>query len=422
MQLGQHYEYERAKQHSAPYFDLPETERLYHLWILGKTRMGKSTLLRSILAQDILAGRGCALFDPHGDLARDLLLLIPPERREDVVYFNPADRDYPMAFNVFEFCPLEQRDLAAENIMDAFRHIWDIGPSTPQLEQILFNAIRAVLDVPDGTLLSVKFMLTSHRYRNRVLGYVTDPIIQNFWAEDFNRLTPRDQYERALSTLNKIGQLIADRTVRNIVGQPTGTKGTDQTVALDFGQLMDGKIFIANLDRAKLGKRKSAMLGALLLAKFNTTAMGRETRTPFHIVLDECHTFGSAVFVDMLAGIGKFGLSLTLCHQYIDQLDEELREALIGNVGTTLAFKIGTSDARLIEPEFFQVSDKELTNSRPYSAYVTTANATQRLWMPPPDLKKYAESPQKIIDRCRNELARPREQVEKRIERFIARA
>ena len=223
----------KRKRRSRPIFSISDEERARHLWVIGKTGVGKSTFLQNQIAQDINAGHGLGIFDPHGDLAEAALRLVPPRRRNDVVLFDPSDRNYPIGFNIFDQIPTERRPFVASSVVDCFKAIW--GSSWgPQLEMFLYSASAALLDFPDGTLLGLKHIMTSKTYRARVLGKVRDPAVPRLLA---NRLRQahagKEQRERTLSTLNKIGQLITDPTIRNIIGQPRSR--------LSFREIMDGR-------------------------------------------------------------------------------------------------------------------------------------------------------------------------------------
>lgn len=384
-----------------------------HLWLLGKSGQGKSTALANFIAQDIAAGRGLALIDPHGDLAETVLSLIPPQRRSETVYFAPADRAFPIGFNPLAKIARDDRPLVAAAITEAFRNLWSDSWG-PQLEQFLYNAVAALLDMPGGTLLGVKYILTSKTYRARVVAHIADPEIRQFWLKDFAEHMPeKEQRERTLSTLNKIGQFIADPAIRNILGQPRNR--------LDLAGVMDeGGIFIANLAQGAIGVRKANLLGSLIASSFHTAALRRrETRRPFFLYVDEFHSFGSTVFADMLSGIRKFGVSLTLAHQYVSQLSPPLRDALIGTVGITIAFRLGGGDAELLGNEF-GLAPRDFTTLPPFAAQARADDDTRRLAMPGLTVKRYPSALRKIIRRCHSQCSTERPTVENRIERFIS--
>lgn len=353
-------------------------------------------------------------FDPHGDAADNILLHIPPRRRNDVILYDPSDQNYPIAFNILNKIPSDRRPFVASSVVDAFKSIWGYSWG-PQLEQFLYNGIAALLDTPDGTLMGLKFLITSPEYRARVISYIEDPVIKNFWQTDFEELMPeREQRERTLSTLNKIGALISDPAIRNSIGQ--------SRTALNLKDIIDkGYILIVRLPQGQLGIEKSSLIGALLMSHIHLTALQRQNHNPFHIYADECHFVGNQTLIEMLSGIRKFGISLVLAHQYLDQLTPEFRAALLGTVGTIVSFRLGAADAKFLAPEF-QLSEQDddpLHAVPPYHAYARVNGRAPLLKMTPTDAKEYPSSPKKIQNRCRSVYATPRSQVEERIERFI---
>ncbi len=405
------FDFKRKKRRSRPIFSITEDERARHLWVIGKTGVGKSTFLLNAIAQDIRAGNGVGVFDPHGDLADAALQLVPPNRRKDVVLFDPSDRDFPTGFNNFHSVPVERRPFVASSVVDCFKAIWGTSWG-PQLEMFLFAASAALLDFPDGTLLGLKHIMTSKTYRARVLGHVRDPAVKDFWQTDFAKHMPeKEQRERTLSTLNKIGQLITDPTVRNVIGQTRSR--------LSFREIMDGrKIFIARLAQGELGIQKSSLIGALLISALHTAALQRrDIRTPFHLTVDEFHNFGLG-FNEMLSGIRKFGVTLTLCHQFLGQVPDDLAEAMIGTIGATLAFQLGGNDAERLA-KTFNLKPEELSSLEPHTAYINIGARTHQLRMDPAPERVYPASPSHIRRACRAQFAQRREHVERRIAAFI---
>ena len=395
------------------YFDpIYNTRRFSHTWILGKSGVGKSTALVNWALEDIFNNEGIAFFDPHGEAINEILTHIPPDRRNDVVLIDPSDYQFPIAFNILYNIPKDRRPFVASSVVDSFKSIWGYSWG-PQLEQFLYNGIAALLDVPDGTLVGLKYILTSPTYRKRVLSFVEDPAIKDFWLTDFEEHMPeREQRERTLSTLNKIGALIADPAIRNSIGQVK--------TSIDLKDIMDkGHILLVRLPQGRLGIEKSSLIGALYMSHLHLTALSRSVK-PFHVFADECHNFGNQTLIEMLSGIRKFNVSLTLAHQYLDQLTRELRAALLGTVGTIVSFRLGATDAKTLEPEFRLTRDDDpLTALAPYSAHVRSNGLTEHLRMPPITAPSDPKAPQKIRNRCRNEYALPRAQVEERIARFI---
>lgn len=413
MQLGfiRQFDPRRREEFFTP-LDISDERRLQHLFVIGRTGTGKSTALKNFILQDIAAGAGCAIFDPHGDDTEQLLSLIPPERQKDVILYDPSDFDFPIGFNPLHNIPVQRRPFVASAIVDCFRAIW--GHSWgPQVEMFVYAGVAALLDKPDGTLLGLKFLLTSRNYRTRVLAQVQDPAIRDFWKTDFETHMPeREQRERTLSTLNKIGALIADPAIRNSIAQVR--------TAIDFADILDrGLIFVARLPQGELGIEKSALIGALLLSNFHLNALRRKTRTPFHLYLDEFHHFGNGTVIEMLSGIRKFGVSLTVACQYLDQLSPAMKSAVLGTVGTMLAFRTGSLDSETLSPEFgLSRNDHWLSALPPFRAYART-DRTIELFMPSMPEEGRQKFARKVRERCRSQFAVPRTVIDERIARFI---
>jgi hypothetical protein len=413
MQLGliRQFDPHRREEYFTP-LDISDERRLQHLFVIGRTGTGKSTALKNLILQDIVAGAGCAFFDPHGDDTVQLLSLIPPERQKDVILYDPSDFDFPIGFNPLNNVPVQRRAFVASAIVDCFRAIW--GHSWgPQVEMFVYAGVAALLDKPDGTLLGLKFLLTSRSYRTRVLAQVQDPAVRDFWETDFETHMPeREQRERTLSTLNKIGALIADPAIRNSIAQVK--------TAIDFGDILDrGLIFVARLPQGELGIEKSSLIGALLLSNFHLNALRRKSRAPFHLYLDEFHHFGNNTVIEMLSGIRKFGVSLTVACQYLDQLSPAMKSAVLGTVGTMLAFRTGALDAETLTREFeLKRDDTALSALAPFRAYARTDRTTE-LRMPPMPETGRPKIARKVRDRCRSQYALPRRVIDERIARFI---
>ena len=327
-------------------FGLPQNDRRQHLYMIGKSGTGKTTLLRNLILQDIEAGNGVAVIDPHGDLATEILDYIPQHRIEDVAYFNPADLEYPVGFNLLEYIPSDERHLVASGIVSAFRSIWPEFWG-PRLEYILYAAVAALLDCENVSLLGVQRMLSDDRYRAWVVKQVKDPQVRSFWVNEFENFDERFLREAVAPIQNKVGQLLMSPHLRNILGQVRSR--------IDARFMMDnGRIFIADLSKGKLGADKSNLLGALLVTQFQLAAMSRsdvpeETRRDFFLYVDEFQSFTSDSFVSILSEARKYRLCLTLSHQYTDQLRPEIKDAVFGNVGSIVAFRVGHRDAKTLE-------------------------------------------------------------------------
>jgi hypothetical protein len=328
-------------------FGLRSHDRRQHLYVIGQTGTGKSTLLRNLILQDIEAGRGVGLIDPHGDLALEILDQIPPWRTDDVVYFDPSAND-PLALNLFR-ATSDDWHLVASGIISAFKKIW--GDSWgPRLEYVLFAAVGALLQCNNTSLLGVSRMLHDAAYRTWVVRQVKDPMIRSFWVNEFELYDKRFRLEVISPIQNKVGQLFFAPPIRNVLGQ-VGSK-------INFRFMIDRKrIFVANLCRGRLGDTHSNLLGSLLVTGFEIAALSRanvpaEERPDFQLYVDEFQHCATESFASILSEARKYGLSLTLAHQYLGQLSEPISRAIFGNVGSFISFRVGESDAPILERQF----------------------------------------------------------------------
>ncbi|MDE1970565.1 MAG: type IV secretion system DNA-binding domain-containing protein [Patescibacteria group bacterium] len=334
-------------------FGIREDDRRRHTYIIGKSGMGKSVLLENMAIQDMVAGRGLAFIDPHGDSVEKLLDFVPENRIKDVIYFDPSVLDQAIAFNPMENVTPDRRHLVASGLMSVFKKIWpDVWSA--RMEYILNNCLMALLEIPDATLLGIMRLLNDKDYRKYVIDQLTDPLIRDFWTKEFARYKEQFQTEAIAPIQNKIGQITMNPLLRNIVGQPHST--------IDIRKIMDeGSIFLVNLSRGKIGEDNSRILGALLTTKLQLAAMSRidipdeKDRKDFYLYIDEFQHFATPAFASILAEARKFHLNLIVANQYISQMDETVRDAIVGNVGTMMVFRIGPDDAELFEKEMFPV-------------------------------------------------------------------
>ena len=330
-------------------FGMGTADRRSHIYTLGKTGSGKSTLLRNLLVQHIEHGHGVALLDPHGDLAEDLLDHIPRRRTDDVVYLNPADLEFPIGLNPLLNVPPDERHLVASGIVAAFKSLWRESWG-PRLEYILYNCVASLLDCQNVTLLGVNRLLTNTKYRNWVVRQVRDPFVREFWLEEFSNYDERFLRDAISPIQNKVGQFLTNGPVRNILGQVR--------TRLNFRRILDNQgIFIANLSKGQLGADKANLLGSLITTQFQFAAMSRanipeEVRQDFFLFIDEFQNFTTDSFASILSEARKYRLNLTLSHQYIAQITEPIREAVFGNVGTLISFRVGEADAVRLQKEF----------------------------------------------------------------------
>ena len=410
-------------------FGIKTDDRRRHVYVVGKTGMGKTEMLVNMAIQDIQAGRGVGFIDPHGEAAERLLDFIPSNRVNDVIYFNPADLDFPIAFNVMEKVESEHRHLVASGLMGVFKKIWpDVWSA--RMEYILNNCILALLEYPDSTLLGVNRMLADPDYRKKIIDRVTDPVVKSFWLQEFARYTQRYEVEATAAIQNKVGQFISNPLIRNIIGQVKSK--------IDMRRLMDeGKILIANISKGRIGEDNSRLLGALVVTKLQLAAMSRvdvpeEKRRDFYLYVDEFQNFATEAFCNILSEARKYRLSLTLGNQYLAQLDEMtpsgrstmVRDAVFGNVGTIVSFRIGAEDAECMEKEFtpeFLAAD--FVNLGKYNVYLKLmidglAGRPFSAETLPPASKSAESYREKIIKVSRERYGTPRKIIEEKISKW----
>jgi len=333
-------------------FGIKAKDRTRHMYVIGKTGMGKSTLLENLAIQDIQNGEGLAFIDPHGKSAELLLDYVPKERIKDVLYFAPFDMDYPISFNVMEDVGPDKRHLVVSGLMSAFKKIW-VDAWSARMEYILSNTLLALLEYPGSTLLGINRMLSDKSYRKKVVDNIKDPAVKSFWVDEFAKYTDRFAAEATPAIQNKVGQFTSNPLIRNIVGQPTST--------FDLRKMMDErKIIIINLSKGRVGETNANLLGSMLITKIYLAAMSRADTSEanlkklpnFYLYVDEFQSFANESFADILSEARKYKLNLTIAHQYIEQMSEEVRAAVFGNVGTMTCFRVGAFDAEVLEKEF----------------------------------------------------------------------
>jgi energy-coupling factor transporter ATP-binding protein EcfA2 len=398
-------------------FGIKEKDRSGHIYCIGKTGTGKSTLLLNMAIADIHAGKGVGIIDPHGDLSEAILDYIPSERIKDVIYFTGCDTQYPIAFNPLYKVTAEERHLVASNIISTLKRIW-MDSWGPRLEHILRNTILTLAYYPHATLLDIQPLLLDFDFRKKVLQFVTDTALLDFWYKEFNAMSPQLKSEAISPIVNKVGLFQTHIHVRNIVGQEVSSF----TIADVMNQK---KIFIANLSKGHLGEDATTLLGSMLITQFQTAALARSkepeyTRTPFYLYIDEMHSFVTLSFADILAESRKYGLSLFLTHQYIDQLHEDIRKAILGNVGTIISFRIGANDAEILKPEFNSLFDVEDFIRLPqYAIYLkllidgTTSEPFSAFTLPITQEKQFTKN--EVIEHSRKIYGTERRIVEQQI-------
>jgi len=394
---------------------LSQDARLRHLYVIGQTGTGKSTLLLNLITQDLLNGHGVALLDPHGDLAEAVLQQMPGWRGDDLVYFNPSDLERPIGFNMLSQTPPDQRPLITDGVVSAFRHVWPDFWG-PRLEHIFAHAVRSLMDAPGATLLMLPRLLQDDAYRQSVVEHVRDPVVRAFWLQEFNSYSSKFRSEAIAPILNKIGRVLMTPAIRNIIAQPKS--------AIDLKFMMDdSRVLICNLSKGKLGEGPSHLLGALMVTALAQAAFSRSgKRRPFHLYVDEFQNFTTGGFSLILSEARKYGLSLTLAHQYLGQLPDDLREAVFGNVGSMIAFRVGAEDAPVLAHQF-DLSRyeglKELANFSAWSSILDEGvpGETFRLdAYPPPSIGNHRSD--RLVKNSRIRFGQKREKVEELIKQF----
>lgn len=405
-------------------FGIKTKDRSRHMYVIGKTGMGKSTLLENLAVQDIQNGEGLAFIDPHGKTADLLLEYVPPERIKDVVYFAPFDTEFPISFNVMEDVGASKRHLVANGLMSAFKKIW-VDAWSARMEYILNNILLALLEYPDSTLVGVNRMLADKDYRKVVVDNITDPSVKSFWVDEFAKYGDRYMQEAGAAIQNKIGQFISNPLIRNIIGQPKSS--------FDIRKIMDEKkIMIINLSKGRVGEANANLLGSMVITKIYLAALSRadvtesklKTLPSFNLFVDEFQSFANESFADILSEARKYKLSLTVAHQYIEQMSEEVRAAVFGNVGTMITFRVGAYDAEVLEKEFAPTfSAEDLVNLGFVQIYLklmidgVSSPPFSASTLPPikkPDISFKGD----IIESSRKTFAHPREEVEANIKKW----
>ena len=405
-------------------FGIKAKDRQRHMYVIGKTGMGKSTLLENMAVQDIQNGEGMAFIDPHGSAAETLLNYIPEHRKNDVVYFAPFDMEYPISFNIMEDVGPDKRHLVVSGLMSVFKKIW-VDAWSARMEYILSNTLLALLEYPDSTLLSVNRMLADKDYRKKVVDNVTDPSVKSFWVDEFAKYTDRFAAEATPAIQNKIGQFTANPVIRNIIGQPKSS--------FDIRKMMDEKkILIMNLSKGLIGETNANLLGSMLTTRIYLAAMSRADLPPekmrempnFYFYVDEFQSFANATFANILSEARKYHLNLTIAHQYVTQMEEEVRDAVFGNVGTIISFRVGPLDAELLEtiftPQFLSADIVNLGYTQIYLTLMIDGIGSQPFsaMTLPPIAPPTISCKEMAIASSREQFTRPRADVEADIHKF----
>ncbi len=397
-------------------FGIKTKDRMRHVYIIGKTGMGKSVLLENIAISDVRSGRGITVVDPHGDLADHVLEAIPAWRAKDVVLFDPADTAHPVALNLLENINPEYRPLIASGIVAIFYKLF-ANSWGPRLEHVLRNTLLALLETPGTTLLGVMRMLVDTDYRAKIVANVTDPVVRSFWVDEFANFKPQNLSEIVGPIQNKVGQFLSSHVIRNVVGQEKST--------INIRQLMDeGKIFIVNLSKGKLGDDASALFGSMLITKIQLDAMSRANvpeaqRIDHHLIVDEFQNFATDAFAVILAEARKYHLSLTMANQYVAQMSDVIKGAVFGNVGSLVSFQVGYDDATYFSNQYAKtVTDIDVMSLDKYNIFVRLlidnmpSAAFSASTLPPPSLDTDPALVEEIREYSRATYSHPRAEVE----------
>lgn len=404
-------------------FGIKVDDRRRHMYVIGKTGMGKSTLLENMIVEDIEKGQGVAVVDPHGDLVEKIIRYVPSNRVNDVVYFNPADLNYPVAFNILENVDPGLRHIVASGLIGVFKKIW-ADSWGPRLEYVLRNTILALLDYPGSTMLGIMRMLTDKVYRKKVIDRIADPVVKSFWVDEFSKYPDKFAVEAIAPIQNKVGQFLSNSLIRNIIGQVKST--------IDMREIMDsGKILLLNLSKGRVGEDTSALLGAMMITKIQLAAMSRvdileKDRKDFYLYVDEFQNFATGSFANILSEARKYHLNLVIAHQYIEQLDDIVRAAVFGNVGTLICFRVGATDAEELVKEFTpRFVEEDLVNLPKFTVYlklmidgIASEPFSAEILPPLQATRKLGVEEEKVIRVSRERYAKSRDVVEDKIVRW----
>lgn len=407
-------------------FGIKRKDRRQHMYVLGKSGTGKSVLLSNMIIQNIKNGEGVCVIDPHGELVQEILASIPPERVNDTIYFNPGDIDYHVGFNVLELEDVNYKHLVASGIMGIFTKIWANAWSS-RMEYILNNAILALLDTPGSTLLGIPRLLVDKDYRQTIITNLKDPVVRAFWVHEYEAWRDQFRNEAIAPIQNKVGQFLSTAIVRNVVGQSKST--------IDIFNIMNsGKIFLVNVSKGRVGEDNSALLGGMLITKIQLAAMERvripeDQRKDFYLYVDEFQNFVTDSFANILSEARKYRLNLTIAHQYIGQLETEsgaqVRDAVFGNVGTMIVFRVGATDADFLEKEFEpEFEPQDFVNLPNYHIYLKlmvdgiASRPFSATTLPPIKVEHSEEIVKKVVETSRRLYMRPRKEVEDEITRW----
>ncbi len=404
-------------------FGIKRKDRRQHVYILGKSGTGKSALMYNMIIQNIHNGEGVCMVDPHGENVEAILSAIPPHRLKDVIYFNPADTDYHIGFNVLELVDPQYKHLVASGLMGIFTKIWANAWSA-RMEYILNNCILALLDTPGTTLLGIPRMLVDKDYRQKIISNLKDPVIKAFWIHEYEAWQDKFRNEAIAPIQNKVGQFLSTSIIRNVVGQSKSTINI-------FDMMNEGKIFLVNVSKGRIGEDNSALLGGMIITKIQLAAMERvripeENRRDFYLYVDEFQNFVTDAFAGILSEARKYRLNLTVAHQYTAQLVSDkssaVRDAVFGNVGTIIVFRVGADDADFLEKEFEpEFTPQDIVNLPNYKTYLklmidgVTSRPFSARTLPPMTKSGDKSVEEEVIKTSRELYCKPKAEIEKEI-------
>ncbi len=404
-------------------FGIKRKDRRQHIYILGKSGTGKSSLMFNMIHQNILNGEGVCMVDPHGENVEHVLASIPPDRVKDVVYFNPADTDFHIGFNVLELVDSKYKHLVSSGLMGIFTKIWANAWSA-RMEYILNNAILALLDTPGSTLLGIPRMLVDKEYRQKIIGNLKDPVIKAFWVHEYEAWQDKFRNEAIAPIQNKVGQFLSTSIIRNVVGQSKSTINI-------FDIMNEGKIFLVNVSKGRIGEDNSKLLGGMIITKIQLAAMERvripeDERKDFYLYVDEFQNFVTDSFASILSEARKYRLNLTVAHQYTAQLvtreSSAMRDSIFGNVGTMIVFRVGSDDADFLEKEFApEFTPEDIVNLPNYKVYMKlmidgiTSRPFSAKTMPELTKAGNTDIAEAVIYSSRELYCRPKDEIEREI-------
>ncbi|MEO5635047.1 MAG: CxxC-x17-CxxC domain-containing protein [Candidatus Paceibacterota bacterium] len=404
-------------------FGIKRKDRRQHVYLLGKSGTGKSVLMFNMIIQNIQNGEGVCMVDPHGENVEAVLSAIPPHRMKDVIYFNPADAEHHIGFNVLELIDPQYKHLVASGLMGIFTKIWANAWSA-RMEYILNNTILALLDTPGTTLLGIPRMLVDKDYRQKIIANLKDPVIKAFWVHEYEAWQDKFRNEAIAPIQNKVGQFLSTSIIRNVVGQSKSTINI-------FDMMNEGKIFLVNVSKGRIGEDNSSLLGGMIITKIQLAAMERvripeESRKDFYLYVDEFQNFVTDAFAGILSEARKYRLNLTVAHQYTAQLISDkssaVRDAVFGNVGTMIVFRVGSDDAEFLEKEFDpEFTPEDIVNLPNYKIYLklmidgVTSRPFSAKTLPPMVKSGNKEIEDAVIKSSRELYCRPKAVIEREI-------